>query len=211
MATEADARLGSLEECEEVSHGHSREAVAGVVGGLLVVAVAVLGLSTELKTPGAARAESAPPPREAVTVEVERAVLVDRLVARDGRLGGCDRVHAAFLLIGWHIALEVLREPGESVGAGDVVALVDGRPVFVLEGQDQLGADITPLSVGRDVERLQAALRGLGASIPDSESGKVGAATQSAIRSLYEDAGFRVDTTAEPGACSRARPVSPWS
>jgi len=150
------------------------------------------------ETPASAVATAAPPRRAPITVAVERIALEDRLVTRGTvrSAGATAYIPPSSSAAG--ARLEVLRQPGDSVAAGDAVALVDGRPVLLLVGDSALGADVRPTSTGRDVERLQAGLRNLGLSIDPGESGRFGPTSQAAVTALYERAGFQVPTTTEP-------------
>ena len=175
-----------------------RGALASGVAIAAAVALFVYAGSNGVKTPAQAKAAAAPPPPTPVTATIEKKQLVERLVTR-GTVASADALqYTPPTGSGGTARLEVLREPGETVNSGDVAALVDGRPVFLLQGERQLGADIRPDSTGRDVDLLQAALRNNGATIPESENGTVGKATQDAITALYQTGGIRRSTTAEP-------------
>ena len=172
-----------------------RGALASGVAIAAAVALFVYAGSNGVKTPAQAKAAAAPPPPTPVTATIEKKQLVERLVTR-GTVASADALqYTPPTGSGGTARLEVLREPGETVNSGDVAALVDGRPVFLLQGERQLGADIRPDSTGRDVDLLQAALRNNGATIPESENGTVGKATQDAITALYQTGGIRRSTT----------------
>lgn len=168
------------------------------IGSLLVVGLLIaLIASGGVDTPGRAAQRSAPPARQAVTALVEKRTLVDEVVTR-GTVRSAGALEYTAPATGGGARVEVLFAPGDTVDAGDVAALVDSRPVLILQGDGQLGADVGPMSTGRDVDRLQTGLRSLGLDIPESESGVVGSATRSAIEALYKSGGFMAETTAEP-------------
>ncbi len=165
-----------------------------------IVAAGLIGWlvgSAGVETPNQAARRSAPPVRTAVTTRVERVALAERVITRSTveSAGSIEYFPASGSAGGSR--LEVLYRTGDTVGAGDVVALVDSRPVIILSGDAQLGADVRPDSRGRDVDRLQSGLRGLGFAIPGTEAGVAGPATRLGIAELYQRAGFLAPTTVE--------------
>lgn len=83
--------------------------------------------------------------------------------------------------------------PGTVLHAGDVLASIDGRPVFVFEGDLQLFRPINPGSEGVDVALVQRALASVG--LPVGAEGTYDAATMSGVELLYRRAGFAPELT----------------
>lgn len=88
---------------------------------------------------------------------------------------------------------EWLVEPGDSVSEGDVLALVDERPLIVLSGSIPAYRDVSRGDIGRDVAQIQAALERLGYD-PGRLDGQYGSTTEMALWELYRDRGFEPPT-----------------
>lgn len=84
---------------------------------------------------------------------------------------------------------EWLVEPGDSVMEGDILALVDERPLIVLAGSIPAYRDVARGDTGRDVAQIQAVLERLGYD-PGQLDGKYGSTTEMALTELYRDHGF---------------------
>jgi hypothetical protein len=97
-----------------------------------------------------------------------------------------------------------MARPGTVVRAGEVLATISGRPVFVLEGRQPSYRDLGPGMRGPDVRQLERALRrhagmtGPVDSVFDSE-------TEAALTTLYRRHGF-APLVATSSAVAAARP-----
>jgi hypothetical protein len=80
--------------------------------------------------------------------------------------------------------------PGRELSAGDVLAEINGRPIFVFPGAFDFYRDLTPGDVGPDVEQLQNGLRAAGYPISADEAGRYGRRTSNAVKALYHHAGY---------------------
>jgi peptidoglycan hydrolase-like protein with peptidoglycan-binding domain len=164
-----------------------------VLAAVLLVALPLAGLvaGSRLRSPAQATADSAPPHLATITAAVERRVLTDRVIAR-----GDVVIAAAVPVLGPSLPADVQpvvtdlrRGVGAQVAEGDVVAVVAGRPIFVISGPLPFYRDLRPPMSGPDVAQLQDALERLGLGAGD-ESGQFGPGTQRALDALYRGAGF---------------------
>ena len=98
-----------------------------------------------------------------------------------------------------------LPAPGTVVDAGDVLATVSGRPVFLLEGRQPAYRDLGPGMTGRDVAELERALRRARDS-PGAVDGAYDDATERAVGALYRRHGFE-PMVASASEVARTRPA----
>ena len=84
---------------------------------------------------------------------------------------------------------------GDTVANGQVLAEIDGAPMFVLTGSVPAWRDLTPGESGPDVAELQQALAALGYGRGGDASGYFGTGTEHAVSSYYEHLGYPVPTT----------------
>jgi peptidoglycan hydrolase-like protein with peptidoglycan-binding domain len=94
---------------------------------------------------------------------------------------------------------------GARLTAGDVLATVSGRPVFLLTGRTPAFRDLGPGMSGRDVAQLERSLRRLGLG-PGAVDGFFDAATGDAVARLYTRNGFE-PVVANEETLSSARPA----
>jgi Putative peptidoglycan binding domain len=78
---------------------------------------------------------------------------------------------------------------GSTVGEGDVVMSVSGRPVFVLGGAQPSHRDLGPGVRGPDVEQLESALARMGFH-PGPIDGRYDGRTGAAVAAWYDDGGW---------------------
>ncbi|MEH1129312.1 peptidoglycan-binding protein [Micromonospora sp. CPCC 206061] len=161
--------------------------------------LAVLGLSTLVRSPAQVAAETEAPERTVLTAVVERRLLEDTVVLR-GTVVQTRPVEirpAAVFDAERMVVTGVRVKAGQRLAAGAVVAEVSGRPVVVLPGAFPAYRDIRPGARGKDVAQLQAALRSLGYRVAESVFGP---STKAALTRLYESLGYPVPTTGEADA-----------
>jgi hypothetical protein len=79
---------------------------------------------------------------------------------------------------------------GQSVRNGQVLAEIDGEPLFVLQGPVPAWRDLIPGESGPDVTELQNALTKLGYYYGGDTPGYFGSATESAVALYYEHLGY---------------------
>ncbi|MBY9075241.1 peptidoglycan-binding protein [Nocardioides sp. WL0053] len=179
---------------------------------LVVAAVAVSSAATwvaadQVRSPAEAAARTAPPVASPILVPVVDQVLSTRVVTRGTAHFGSPRqlrVTPSYLKVGVQVVTR-LPSTGTVVTAGDVLATVSGRPVFVLEGRQPAYRDLGPGMTGQDVGQLERALRRARLS-PGAVDGVYDAATGRAVSALYRQHGFEpmVATAAE---VARTRPA----
>lgn len=160
---------------------------------LLIMAAAVLlsSLATwvaaaQIRSPAEVAARTAPPDPTLILVTVEEQVLSTRVVTRGTANFGSPRrilLAPSPLKTGAQIVTS-LPGVGARVAAGDVLAEVSGRPVFVLEGSVPSYRDLGPGMSGPDVAQLEKALRRLGLD-PGAADGTFDSATAEAVGRLY--------------------------
>jgi HlyD family secretion protein len=158
---------------------------------LAVTALVVGNNGSESKAEIAARTK--PPGLSTLTAKVEIATLNSRIVTR-----GTVRA-AATIDVGCFptsstegaTSSPIFTQPTPAIGTllkeGDVLAQVNGRPLFVLQGEHPSFRELAPGSEGSDIAQLQASLKRLG-FLKVTES-SFGPSTQAAVRSLYRSKG----------------------
>jgi peptidoglycan hydrolase-like protein with peptidoglycan-binding domain len=162
------------------------------VAGASAIGGAVVG--SQLKSPADAANEREPPAASRITVGVELRTLSATL-ALAGEIA--YREPTPITLAGSVALAEgdtavVTRVPQQeqAVNEGDALFEISGRPVFVLQGEVPMYRSIGPGSVGDDVLQLETALARLGYAVGTVDT-VYDTATEAAIDSFYEGAGFR--------------------
>ncbi len=95
---------------------------------------------------------------------------------------------------------------GETIRAGDVLATVSDRPVFVLAASVGMYRDLGPGDTGLDVARLQVALGSVSTNVARSELARFGPSTAASLSELYRRGGASVPT--RPGRDGVPVPVA---
>jgi HlyD family secretion protein len=85
--------------------------------------------------------------------------------------------------------------PGTTVADGQLLAEIDGEPMFVLAGAVPAWRILSPGESGPDVAELQKALAALGYGDGGDTSGYFGAGTQDAVSAFYQYLGYTAPTT----------------
>lgn len=166
------------------------KAVWGVVAVVVIVVGAGRLVSEAIATNEGA---GSPDPDEYVTATVERRELLVGLVSRGTVISpGLVGVTAPTPAEGqFAVAITGLpKAAGDEIHAGEAVAELNNRPVLALPGVVPFFRDIRPGDTGADVQGLQTALRAIGLSIPEFESGTFGRQSQAAVEQLYANAGY---------------------
>lgn len=84
---------------------------------------------------------------------------------------------------------------GHSVSSGELLAEIDGQPLFALAGKVPAWRDLTPGESGPDVTELQEALARLGYYDDADTPGYFGSATEYAVSLYYEHLGYTPPVT----------------
>lgn len=177
-------------------------AAAALVSSLVTWAAAV-----QIRSPAEVAARTAPPAPSPILVPVVERVLSTRVVTRGTAHFGSPRelvtTHSA-LKSGPRIVTSLSRR-GRELVAGDVLATVSGRPVFLLTGRLPMFRDLGPGMSGADVLQLERSLRRLGLA-PGAVDGSFDAATGEAVAALYRRHGFE-SLVASEATLADARPA----
>ncbi|QCD57933.1 hypothetical protein CEB94_26120 [Streptomyces hawaiiensis] len=179
-----------------------RKALGFLVLACLVCTGAGAGAALLIKSPAQVAADTAPPPPDILTAEVEDRVISQALITR-GKVTASQRTDIssgprAGEDAGRSVVTKVRSAPGRKLAAGQVLLEVSGRPLFVLEGAVPAYRDLVPGKRGEDVAQLQAALRGSGHPTGNDLSGVFGRGTERALTSLYRSIGYEVPVTEAP-------------
>lgn len=160
-----------------------------------VLALAMLGLSSAVKSPAQVAAATAAPPPSLLTAPVQRRVLSDTVVLRGTVVQ--ERmilVEPATVFEAERMVVTAVRvKRGQQVKAGQILVEVSGRPVIAMPGPLPAYRDIRPGARGRDVTQLQAALRAMGYRV--ARESTFGPSTKAALSRLYESLGYPVPHT----------------
>jgi peptidoglycan hydrolase-like protein with peptidoglycan-binding domain len=168
-----------------------------VIGVALSAALlSVLGLvaATLIKSPAQQAAEQGPPVASVLSAPVQRTVLRSTVTVRGSVVPTGSIQVAVPSPAGASIAVlsATPKRAGDRVQPGDLLAEVSGRPVLALPGPVPAYRDLHPGDTGRDVRRLQDALRSIGYRGAGS-SARFDAGTEQAVRALYRDRGYQSD------------------
>ena len=178
-----------------------------MVGAVAVSSLATWAAAAQIRSPAEVAARTAPPAASPILVPVVERVLATRVVTRGTAHFGSPRalgVTASSLKDGPRIVTS-LPARGARLTAGDVLATVSGRPVFLLTGRTPAFRDLGPGMSGRDVAQLERSLRRLGLG-PGAVDGLFDAATGDAVARLYRRNGFE-PVVANEETLSGARPA----
>lgn len=169
---------------------------------LLLVMAGALGLSLGgpaasflIQSPAEKAAETAPPARSLLTAKVERRVVRDSVILQGEVISGRQTTVSPQSASGEGVSpviTAVRAATGKDVRAGQVLAEVSARPVFILPGSIPVYRDLKPADRGKDVRQLQAALRNLGYGIGGDARGVFGSGTKAAVARFYERIGYDV-------------------
>jgi peptidoglycan hydrolase-like protein with peptidoglycan-binding domain len=166
----------------------------------LVAAVSILSASVgwvmgqRIKSPAEVAAATAPPTPSLITVPVQRQELASQVVVRAVlESNEATPINVIGSAIGTPVVTDMTKDIGDELAEGDVALEVTGRPVIVLEGILPLYRALGPGMKGPDVEQLQEALIRLGYD-PGPVDGVYADQTAEAVRSLYDDRGYEVNS-----------------
>ncbi len=180
-----------------------------VLLGAVLFGAGGFALGQQLESPEDARAEVAAPEASKIAVPVESVALSNDVVVRgDAQFeGAVDLVLDAALGDGTsRVVTGRVPDVDTVVEEGDVLIEVSSRPVFVLEGDLPAFREFKPGLAGDDVLQLETSLARLG--FLDAEPDTLyGAATEEAIRAMYEAVGYepRSASDGEEASLDQAR------
>jgi len=167
-----------------------RRILLGVAGGAALMAVGGLVGATFVKSPAQLAADSAPPAETVTTAKVVEQDLTSSVAMRGviypSTQYDVSASGAASLLYISKLDVAV----GDTVRSGQVLAEIDGAPLFVLTGSVPAWRDLAPGESGPDVAELQKALAKLGFSDYGDTSGYYGGGTGDAVSAFYKHLGY---------------------
>lgn len=178
-----------------------------MAAAVLLSSLATWAAAVQIRSPAEVAARTAPPAPSPILVPVVERVLSSRVVTRGTAHFGSPRelvVTRSELKSGARIVTSLPRR-GARLAAGDVLATVSGRPVFLLAGRVPSFRDLGPGMTGPDVAQLERSLRRLGLA-PGPVDGSFDAATGEAIAALYRRHGFE-PLVATEATLADARPA----
>lgn len=163
------------------------------LAALLAVCVALAagwGLARRFESPDQRQARALPPPAKELWYPVKQGKLVDQTSGR-GTVEPGSVVNLSLPGIG---ALAVITRStaaaGQDVHDGEVVAEVNGAPVFLFSGAFPFYRDFGAGATGPDVKQLQDGLSRAGLSTSAGEYGLYGPSTQRAVQELFRRNGY---------------------
>lgn len=141
-------------------------------------------------------ADAEPPPPPIVDVAVEMRMLADTVVFR-GTVRAAETVGLKAPETGdaLPVVVDLPVSRGDTVGPGELVAVISDRPVIVVPTPVPLYRTVLPGMEGADIRRLQEMLTGLGYEI--EIDGRFGPESQGAVSEFYQDLGFQAARTGE--------------
>lgn len=184
----------------------------GAASALVVVvgvSLAAWLIGTRVQSPGQAAARAAAPEPSWVTAPVEWRMLSSTIITRgDAQPAASTSVSgpvADASAGGSGVVTGVFVARGDEVVAGDRVAEVAGRPVFVFAGATPAFRALRPGMTGSDVAQLQAGLMAGGCATGDSRT--YDEPTKTCVEQLYADDGYEVarGSTSEVADLAAAR------
>ena len=179
-----------------------------VVVGAICLGLGGLASSFLIKSPAERAAETGPPARSLLTEKVTQRVVQDSVILQGEVISGRQTTvspQASSGSGGTPVITGVRARPGAAVRAGQVLAEVSARPVFVLPGAIPVYRDLKPDDEGKDVRQLQTALAGLGYGSGGDRPGHFGSGTRSAVAALYAHLGYDVVTAGTDADLEAAR------
>lgn len=167
----------------------------------LLVLVLACGASwfaaTRMVSPDQAAARARPPEPVPVTARLQQGFLHPPVTMSAGaQFESVRRLRPPAALTGTVTAVGVAA--GQTVTPGTAPLRVDGRPLFLLPGSFQLYRDLSPGDEGDDVAAVQGGLQVSGFGTGRDRRGTFGPGTRRALERMYDAAGFRMPTTADP-------------
>ncbi len=180
---------------------------------LLVVGAAALSSLTtwignqQIQSPAEAAARTAPPPPSPILVPVVKQVLATKVVTRGTAHYSSPRklsVTPSGLKTGPSV-VTTLPRTGSTIGEGEVLLTISGRPVFLFRGTQPSYRDLGPGMSGQDVKQLEGALERSGLD-PGLLDGIYDAQTERAVEELYHRHGFQ-PVVATEAQLAAARPL----
>ena len=163
--------------------------LGGLAVGIVVMSVVGLPTAAFIESPQQVASRSAAPPATPITAAVRWQVLRNTITVQ-GLVRSARRIEVAASAPFPTVTITRLPvKPGSQVRAGQLLAEVDGRPIFVLRGRLPPYRDLRKGDHGPDVTQLQRALEGLGYANFDPP-GEFGQSTAFSLLLFYRHLGY---------------------
>ncbi len=186
-----------------------------------VLSTGGLAASAWVKSPAQEIAETKAPPPTRLTAPVVSQVLAQTVVIR-GTFSAANTVNFtptsaigpdgnASQPTSTLVVSKVCGKPGQQVADGSVLAEVNYRPVFALQGDVPAVRDMVQGESGPDIAELQAGLQKLGYGTGYDQDGVFGAGTAYAVKEYYQAIGYPEPTSVQattPDATTASAPPS---
>lgn len=161
---------------------------------LLVVVAAAAGgwvAASRIQSPAEAAARTAAPEPSPILVPAELRELSTDVVTRGtGRFGSPQTIFLSPSAFKTQAPIVTsLPEQGAEISEGEILAVVSGRPVFLLIGPAPMYRDLGSGMSGNDVLQLEESLERLGSPV-GAVDGVFDSDTATAVKRLYEGAGY---------------------
>ncbi len=155
----------------------------GVAGAVALVAAGWFA-SHLFVSPEQREAAARPPEPVPIEAPVERGTLSE-VITMSAEVGRAHRTTIALPAgVGsTSVVTKVTKKAGETIRSGDVIAEVNGRPVFAVAGRFPFYRDVAAGDTGPDVRQLQEGLAGV------EPTGVLDQATADAVARLYKTSG----------------------
>jgi HlyD family secretion protein len=171
-----------------------RVVLLSVGGAAALLSVGGLIGSTFVKSPAQLAADTAPPPSTVTTAKGTDQVLTASVAMR-GVVYPSTQYNISAQGDGQLYVTKMGVSAGTLVINGQLLAEIDGQPMFVLKGAVPAWRTLLPGSSGPDVAELQNALSLLGDYDGADKAGYFGAATKDAVSAFYAHLGYPAPTT----------------
>jgi multidrug efflux pump subunit AcrA (membrane-fusion protein) len=172
-----------------------RRILIAVAAGAALLSIGGLIGAAFVKSPAQLAADTAPPADTVTTAKVTSAVLTASVAMR-GTVYPSTQYDVSASGTSSQLYISKLDvSAGKTVTNGDLLAEIDGQPMFVLKGSVPAWRTLSPGESGPDVAELQNALSLLGWYDGDDKPGYFGTATGDAVSAFYQYLGYTVPTT----------------
>ncbi|MFE6055272.1 peptidoglycan-binding protein [Kitasatospora sp. NPDC056446] len=179
-----------------------RRLLGTVVATALLAAGGGAGAATFLTSPVQVAAETAAPPADLLTAEVERRVVSESVIVRgtidSGAVVDVPGTAPSGVPGARPVVTRVNVRAGDQLAQAKALFEVSGRPVFALVGPLPAYRDLGSGMSGPDVAQLQKALVRAGFATGPDPSGTFGPGTEKAVGRLYASLGYKPPRTTEP-------------
>jgi HlyD family secretion protein len=175
-----------------------RFALLSLGGAATLLSIGGLIGASFVKSPAQLAADTAPPQPTVITAKVTAQSLTATVAMRGVVYPATQYDIAATSLGSSGGALYITKlatQTGKQITNGDLLAEIDGEPMFVLKGTIPAWRNLSPGERGPDIEELQNALGLLGDYNGGDTAGYFGTYTKDAVAAFYSHLGYPAPTT----------------